>query len=146
MPRVVSAFVACLIGVGVATAATAVEPVNLVATPSVKDQLRSAFLRAHRRYAPAKVRGPLKRRTYYGRYGRKEYAVASFSVPGTGTTDQPELFRRPRGGVWRDLGDTGGDVCPPSVPRALLRLWNFVLASSTVVNGRRVYCYAPRAG
>lgn len=144
MARALCTLAAFIVGAGAAMAAVHVQPVNLVATPTVKAQLRSAFLRAHRGYAPAKVRGPLKGRTYYGRYGKKEYAVATFSVPLTGTTDQPELFRRPRGGAWRDLGDTGGEVCPPYVPLPLLRLWGFARTSYTIVDGRRVYCYAPR--
>ena len=96
---------------------------NLVATPSVKAALRAAFLKVHPKLPPAKVAGPLKGRTYYGSYQGKEYALAVFSIPRFGTQDQPELFRRPAGGTWRDLGDTGGDVCPPYVPLALIKVW-----------------------
>jgi len=87
---------------------------------------------------------PLRGRTYYGSYQGREYAVAVFSIPRLGTQDQPEVFRRPRGGVWRDLGDTGGDICPPTIPLSLLKVWNFQRSSTTESNGRSVQCYAPR--
>ena len=118
-------------------------PVNLVATPTVKAALRTTFLTAHRQYAPAKVKGPVKGDTYYGSYAGVEYALAVFDVPRTGTTDMPELFSRPVGGRWRDVGDTGGEVCPPRVPLPLVKLWQFVPTSYAVVKGKRVYCYAP---
>jgi hypothetical protein len=119
-------------------------PVNLVATSALKAQLRTTFLRLHNTLAPARVRGPLKGRTYYGRYGSTKYAVTTFSVDG-GTDDQPELFRRRSGGNWRDLGDTGGEVCPGRIPLPLIKLWGFVATSYSIVRGKRVYCYAPRA-
>ena len=97
--------------------------VNLVATPRVKAKLRAAFLIKHHQYNQRRVKGPLKGRTYYGRFGRTEYAFATFSVPRTGTTDQPELFRRPVGGVFRDIGDTGGEICKRDVPLALIKVW-----------------------
>ena len=55
------------------------------------------------------------------RFDRK--CPSGFSIPRFGTTDQPELFRRPAGALWRDLGDTGGDVCPPYVPLPLIKVW-----------------------
>lgn len=96
-------------------------PVNLVATTAVKRALRASFLRAHRSLSPAQVRGPLRGSVYYARYGAFEWALATFSVPRVGTTDQPEVFRRRRGGAWVDRGDTGGSLC--AVPRAVVRLW-----------------------
>jgi hypothetical protein len=96
---------------------------NLVATPRVKAKLRASFLLAHHQYRQRRVKGPLKGTTYYGRYGSTEYAFAVFSVPRTGTTDQPELFRRPRNGLFRDLGDTGGEICKREVPLALIKVW-----------------------
>jgi hypothetical protein len=130
--------------VAIATAARTgpCPPANLIATPAVKFALRAAFLAEHRQYAPSDVDGPIKGRTYFGRYRGIEYALAVFSVPGTGTTDQPELFRRPAGGRWRDLGDTGGTVCPPWIPLPLLKTWEFVAAGYSVVAGKRVRCYA----
>jgi hypothetical protein len=119
-------------------------PVNLVATPAVKAQLHSAFLRLHSTIAPRRIRGPLKGRTYYGRYGATKYAVATFSIDG-GTDDQPEVFRRPAGRGWHDLGDTGGEICPGRIPLPLIKLWQFVKTSSVVVGGKRAYCYAPPA-
>ena len=135
--------VACLGFAASAAAAPSQQPVNLVATPAVKAALRTSFLAAHKQYQPAKVKGPLKGDTYYGRYGAFEYALSVFDVPLTGTTDQPELFRRPVGGGWVDRGDTGGEVCAGWVPLPLIKLWGFVQTSYSVVKGKRVYCYAP---
>jgi hypothetical protein len=103
--------------------------VNLVATPRVKAKLRAAFLIKHHQYSQRRVKGPLKGTTYYGRYGRTEYAFATFSVPRTGTTDQPELFKRPAGGVFRDVGDTGGEICKRDVPLALIKVWRLKRSS-----------------
>jgi hypothetical protein len=116
---------------------------NLVATPAVKAALRSAFVHAHSRFAAAQIKGPLPGTTYYGSAGGFEYAVATFSVPRFATQDQPEIFRRTAGGRWRDLGDTGGDVCPGVVPLSLLRVWHFVPSAKTRVDGVWVQCYAP---
>jgi hypothetical protein len=136
--------VSAVIGLVATTALASRGPVNLVATPAVKAALRASFLKAHPKFVAAKVRGPLKGQTYYGRYRGVEYALAVFSIPRLGTTDQPELFRRVRPAAWRDRGDTGGEVCPPWVPLPLLRLWGFVKSSYTVVKGKRAYCYVPR--
>jgi hypothetical protein len=86
--------------------------------------IRAAFLLEHPQYSPKRVKGPLKGTTYYGRYRRTYYAFATFSVPRTGTTDQPELFKRPPGGVFHDRGDTGGEICKRKVPLALIRVWH----------------------
>jgi hypothetical protein len=118
---------------------------NLTAAPNVKAALRSAFIRAHAKLTASSIRGPLRGLTYYGSYQRREYAVAVFSIPRFGTQDQPEIFRRPTAGRWRDLGDTGGDICPPTIPLPLLKVWHFQRSSTTVTNGRSVQCYAPRA-
>jgi hypothetical protein len=117
---------------------------NLAATPKVKAALRAAFIGAHSNLAARSIRGPLHGRTYYGSYRGREYAVAVFSIPRLGTQDQPEVFRRPNAGAWRDLGDTGGDICPPTIPLPLLKVWNFQRSSTTESNGRSVQCYAPR--
>lgn len=135
--------VCCLLALAAPAALARGGPVNLVATPAVKAALRAAFLKTHSTLAPAKVRGPLKGHTYYGRYRGVEYAVATFSIARLGTTDQPEIFRRVPPQAWKDRGDTGGEVCPPWVPLPLLKLWGFVKTSYTVVKGKRVYCYAP---
>ena len=103
--------------------------VKLVATPRVKAKLRASFLIAHHQYSHRRVKGPLKGTTYYGRFGRTEYAFAVFSVPRTETTDQPELFKRPRNGVFRDLGDTGGEICKREVPLALIKVWRLQRSS-----------------
>ncbi|MDX6512621.1 MAG: hypothetical protein QOE36_2125 [Gaiellaceae bacterium] len=97
----------------------ATRPVNLVATPTLKAQLRTAHLRATG--VPAsKIRGPLKGQTYYARLGTTHWALATFSQAGVGTEDQPEAFRRLAGGKWSDRGDNG--QC--KVPRAVITLWN----------------------
>jgi hypothetical protein len=138
------AVVVVLASVAVPTAWSAGGARNLAATPRVKAALRAAFIRTHSNLAARSIRGPLRGRTYYGSYQGREYAVAVFSIPRLSTQDQPEVFRRPRGGVWRDLGDTGGDICPPTIPLSLLKVWNFQRSSTTESNGRSVQCYAPR--
>ena len=121
------------------TGAAAATPkaVNLVATARVKTMLRASFLLFHhrynRRYNARNVKGPLRGTTYYGRYGRTQYAFAVFSVSGS-TTDQPELFKRPVGGVFRDIGDTGGEIC--RVPLALIKVWHLKRSSRG--------CFVPR--
>ena len=98
--------------------------VNLVATPAVKRALRAVFLRLHRSTRPASVRGPLNGSVYYARYGRVYWALATFSLPVVGTTDQPEVFRRVVGGRWVDKGDTGGNLC--AVPRPVVAVWRLL--------------------
>ena len=100
-------------------------PRNLVATAAVKAQLRDAHLRLLPAAARKGVRGPLKGLTYYGSFGSTRYAIATFSVPGLGTQDQPELFSKPAGRPWRDRGDTGGCISSRIIPAPLLRLWGF---------------------
>ena len=109
---------------------------NLVAGPKVKKALRSAFLHAHRTDSPRSVKGPLEGTTYYGRYGRTKYAFATFSIPKFRTQDQPELFKRLPGHAWRDLGDTGGEICKREVPLALIEVWQLERGSPG--------CYFPR--
>ena len=138
------AIVAVLASVAVPTAWSAGGARNLAATLKVKAALRAAFIRTHSNLTARSIHGPLRGRTYYGSYQGREYAVAVFSIPRLGTRDQPEVFRRPRAGVWRDLGDTGGDICPPTIPLPLLKVWNFQRSSTTESNGLSVQCYAPR--
>jgi hypothetical protein len=125
------AVVAVLASVAVSPAWSAGGARNLAATPKVKAALRRAFIRIHSNLTARSIRGPLRGRTYYGSYQRREYAVAVFSIPRLGTQDQPEVFRRPTAGVWRDLGDTGGDICPPTIPLPLLKVWNFHVRART---------------
>ena len=138
------AVVAVLASVAVPTAWSAGDARNLAATAKVKAALRATFIRTHSTLTARSIRGPLRGRTYYGSYQGREYAVAVFSIPRLGTQDQPEVFRRPRAGVWRDLGDTGGDICPPTIPLPLLKVWNLQRSSTTESNGRSVQCNAPR--
>jgi len=138
------AIVAVLASVAVPGAWSSGGARNLAATPKVKAALRAAFIRTHSNLTARSIHGPLRDRTYYGSYHGREYAVAVFSIPRLGTQDQPEVFRRPSAGVWRDLGDTGGDICPPTIPLPLLKVWNFQRSSTTESNGLSVQCYAPR--
>ncbi|MDQ2969290.1 MAG: hypothetical protein M3R37_13360 [Actinomycetota bacterium] len=107
-----------------APAAAAPVAKNLVATASVKAALRTTHLAVLQPSQRAGVRGPLKGTTYYGSVGKWKYALAMFSQPGVGTTDQPELFSKAPGGRWRDRGDTGGCLTKGIIPRALIRLWH----------------------
>lgn len=94
---------------------------NLTATSDMKGAIRAAFITSHN-MADGEVTGPLAGKTYYGSFRGKEWAVATFSTAGTGTTDQPEVFNRRPGGTWVDRGDTGGAVCD-KVPRPMLHVW-----------------------
>lgn len=120
MRSVAAVAVACAVA-GTASAATAPVARNLVATPAVKAALRAALVARLPVTQREKVRGPLPGRTYYGSYGPTRYALAVFSFPGTGTTDQPEVFDRPPGKPWQDRGDTGG--CLRKIPAPLRRVW-----------------------
>jgi hypothetical protein len=118
--RAVLVLTALLAAASTAGAATPVAR-NLVATPSVKSALRATLLARLPVAERAKVRGPLPGRTYYGSYGATRYALAVFSFPRTGTTDQPEVFVKRPGTQWVDRGDTGG--CLAKIPAPLLRVW-----------------------
>jgi hypothetical protein len=97
---------------------------NLIATVKVKAALRAAHLRMLPLLDRAATRGPLPRSTYYGSYGSRRYALATFSHPRVGTTDQPELFSKVPGRRWRDHGDTGGCLTQGVIPPALIRVWH----------------------
>jgi len=128
-PRFLLVLAGCTLLLSAALPALAAKPkaVNLVATTRVKAKLRASFLLFHhkynRRYTSKNVRGPLRGTTYYGRYGKTEYAFATFSLSGD-TTDQPELFKRRVGGLFRDIGDTGGEICKSRMPLALIKVWH----------------------
>jgi hypothetical protein len=99
-----------------ATAARAAKctPHNLAATPAVKTALR----RAHHRVTPSDT-GPRAGSVYYGTCGGTRWAMASFRHRNGGFDDQPESFKRVRGGRWRDLGDDGACQAIPAQLRAL---------------------------
>ena len=97
---------------------------NLVATAEVKAALRAAHLRTLPPTNRAATRGPLAHSTYYGSYGGRRYALATFSHPRVGTTDQPELFSKLPGRPWRDHGDSGGCLTQGVIPPALVRVWH----------------------
>lgn len=116
----------------------------------VSKSLKRTLLRVHIDFTRGRYRqvvGPLGR-VYYGRCGQTRYAFASFSHKTAetdfGVMDQPARFRRPAGGRWRDLGDTGGDVCH-GVPAALVKLWGLYGRSSCALNRSRAATAASRA-
>jgi hypothetical protein len=99
--------------------------VNLVVTPTLHAELRATV---DANSSPAEIRhtkGPLKGSIYYGRYGDLRYALAAFSLPRVGTTDQPLIFvQLPDDPHWLVVSDTGGDPAGSSViPCPLRRVW-----------------------
>jgi hypothetical protein len=104
-----------------ATAAT-----NLVVTPRVRIQLRSAVTDGKSQAEAAKIKGPLPKSIYYAEYQGFHYALASFSFPLTGTTDQPLLFvELPGIGYLVEVSDTGGDPGHMSaIPCPVREVWN----------------------
>jgi len=95
--------------------------VNLVATPSVKSQLRQAYLAAHPELAPHEVGTPVAGRTYYGFYSGTSYAVATFIVGSAPA--YPTIFRTGKDGHWKVRRQTHGGVCTDVVPSKLIKLW-----------------------
>jgi opacity protein-like surface antigen len=90
--------------------------VNLVATPSVKTGLAAAYAGAHPDRRSAR---PVPGRTWYGRFGGYEFAVATFGA-------HPSVFSRQPRGRWRLDRDTRGAVCGGLVPVQLLAVtWSF---------------------
>jgi hypothetical protein len=124
--RVALLFAAALASAALTTAALG--PVVLAGAAAtcvnlkVDAATRRALIQAHDRLTPRPFTGPRKGSVYYGRCGSTRYALASFRDRTLGYQDQPERFRKRRGERWRDLGDTGGDVCR-AAPRALIRIW-----------------------
>jgi hypothetical protein len=123
----------CLLAV--CSAAVAMDP-PAAAPPVVKPatcvklkvtaNLRLMLRAAHHKITSRSFQGPPWKSTYYGRCGRTYFAAASFLHPTTGYTDQPEVFKRRVGAIWKDQGDTGGDLCgSKKVPTALLRAWKY---------------------
>lgn len=95
---------------------------KLAVTPALKQTLLNVHVTTQRRFGNMQsISGPTGK-VYYGRCSAG-YALASFRHNGA-LDDQPEHFRRSPGHGWRDLGDTGGDVCN-TAPKALLKLWGF---------------------
>ena len=96
--------------------------VNLLATPRVKADLRSAYLAANSGLAPAKVGSPVPGRTYYGSYSGTRYAVATFAVGAASA--YPTIFRTDGRGRWHLRRQTHGGVCTDVVPIDLIRVWS----------------------
>jgi hypothetical protein len=98
--------------------------VALKVTPAITAQLRRRLLTCYRGPDAGRIKGPLVGKVHLARYGGSVWAVATFSFPATGTTDQPERFIHKAGPHrWRDLGDTGGPLSD-RVPCAVLRAWH----------------------
>ena len=95
--------------------------VNLVATPDVKNALRSAYLTAHPGLDPQQLAAPAAGRTYYGSYSGTSYAVATFAVGSAPA--YPTIFRTDRHGRWHVRRQTHGAVCTDVVPAALIKTW-----------------------
>lgn len=100
------------------------EAQNLVISAQDRLSLRTTLLSASHMPDEAGVKGPLPNTVFYARYRGTDWAIATFSLPGTGTTDQPERFRRPVGGQWTLLGDTGSPLKDSGIPCPVLRAWN----------------------
>lgn len=100
-----------------ATATAAASCHNLTVDAAVKTALTNAHAR---RRDGAIARGSV----YYGRCGRTQYAIASFSKA---LADQPEKFRKLPGRGWKDMGDGFEDGCDAGarapIPRALVTIW-----------------------
>ncbi|MEP6979004.1 MAG: hypothetical protein ABI948_13205 [Thermoleophilia bacterium] len=88
---------------------------NLVIASRVKDALRSTYADAH----PG-ARGPLRGRSFYGRWNGDTYAVARFESGGRERT--VTFFHQP-GHAWRAVQETAGTVCTDHVPLELIRAW-----------------------
>jgi hypothetical protein len=100
---------------------------NLIISSEDRASLRMTFLSNLLISHPSAVKGPLPGSVYYARYRGTDWAIATFSMPGTGTDDQPERFRRPAGGgQWTDLGDTGEPLTESGIPCPVLLVWSFV--------------------
>lgn len=99
---------------------------NLVITPRVRIQLRSAVTDGKTRAEAAKIKGPLPGRTYYADYRGYRYALATFSFPVVGTQDQPLLFVQLPGIPYLvDVSDTGGEPGQMSaIPCPVRQVWN----------------------
>jgi hypothetical protein len=96
---------------------------NLRITARGRAALRTTFLACHVDPA-ARVTGPLPGSVYYARYRGFDWAVATFSVPPAGATDQPERFVRRTGAKrWTDLGDSGSPLAELGIPCPVLRVW-----------------------
>jgi hypothetical protein len=91
--------------------------VNLPVTPSVKPDLKAAYLTLHG--PKLRSKGPLPGSTFYGRCGGTHWAAADFPFPGNDLDDQPETFREFPGAHWRDRGDDGAFCTIPAQLRAL---------------------------
>jgi len=98
--------------------------VRVQVTPAARAALRRRLLDCYQGPDGRRIKGPLVGTVHLARYRGYEWAIATFSFPATGTTDQPERFVRRIGTRrWRDLGDTGGPVFE-RVPCPLLRAWS----------------------
>jgi hypothetical protein len=97
---------------------------TLVVTPLATAALRRALLDCYRGPGKRRIKGPRAGTVHLARFGGYVWAIATFSLPATGTTDQPERFiRRVGRRQWRDLGDTGGPLSD-RLPCPVLTAWH----------------------
>ncbi len=117
-------------------------PVNVDKTKAVRDQLTAAFA-AGRHLNPAYVAGPVLGTIHYA-YDpatRTYWALTDFAASNAATEahqrlsgtpddpyiqfqDGPMVLAHVVGSSWKLVTDTGGLVCPPTPPAAILALWN----------------------
>jgi hypothetical protein len=87
---------------------------NLLVTPKVKADLRSAYASAH---PGVRVGAPERGSTYYGMYSGTSYALATFGAA-------PTVFRTDGRGRWHLRADTGGQICTNVLPVELAKVWS----------------------
>jgi hypothetical protein len=118
---------------------------TLLLPPLVRDQIIAAWV-AGVRLEPGDVAGVSPGTAYYGYMPSTGtyWAVAMFdpteawerkarASPGSSVAlqfqDGPWVFSHKRGQGWRYVGATGGEVCPPKVPAAMLAAWGLSAGS-----------------
>lgn len=101
---------------------------NLRPTAGLRRALRVAHLARVPRAQRRGVRGPLngssrrpRTQVKWAVFGTGQWAIATFSRRGRGTRGQPQIFRRPSRGAWRDLGASNG--CLATVPAQVRAVW-----------------------
>jgi hypothetical protein len=118
---------------------------TLLLPPLVRDQIIAAWV-AGAGLERGDVAGVSPGTAYYGYMPSTGtyWAIAMFdpteawerkarASPGSGVAlqfqDGPWVFSHKRGQGWRYLGHTGGAVCPPKVPAAMLAAWGLPTGS-----------------
>jgi hypothetical protein len=139
-PRLAIVQLAAAAALAASVSASSLDGVAAHAAPSCKvlsapRSLGGTLLSLHRNYMRHQpdvhkptITGPVGR-VYLGSCGSERHALASFDARYNGLyfgiEDQPERFIEPPGEGWRDIGNTGGDLCG-AAPTALLKGWKLV--------------------